>query len=274
VQAFSGCAPHQSRLHPHFKLTKVQTMHRCARIPSMKIHAQRGAACTLFVFALWRSSGQIPTQQPDAAAIIRGIDAGVQARYENVLGFTDIEHYAVFRGSDQTHPAAEMTVKDTYRKGVGKTYTILSQSGSEAVIRFGLNPLLENEKTINQPVNLPKSWFTSANYAMKPRLGHIDRVNGRECVAVAVTALRKASNTINGSIWVDAKDYTLAQIDGTASKNPSIFSGTTHMMRQYEQIDGFPMATHARAESNSMLFGRTVVTIDYSDYHLQLAPQK
>jgi hypothetical protein len=46
------------------------------------------------------------------------------------------------------------------------------------------------------------------------------------------------------------------------------------MMRQYEQIDGFPMATHARAESNSMLFGRTVVTIDYSDYHLQLAPQK
>jgi hypothetical protein len=240
----------------------------------MKIRAQRGAACTFFIFALGLGTSQSPTQQPDSAAIIHGIDSAVQARYENVLGFTDIEHYAVFRGSDQTHPAAEMTVKDTYRKGVGKTYTILSQSGSEVVIRLGLNPLLENEKTINQPANVPLSWFTSANYAMKPMLGHAERLNGRECIVVAVTALRKASNTINGSIWVDAKDYSLVQIDGIASKNPSIFSGATHMIRQYQQIDGFPMATHARAESNSMLFGRTVVAIDYSDYHLQLASAK
>jgi hypothetical protein len=42
------------------------------------------------------------------------------------------------------------------------------------------------------------------------------------------------------------------------------------MMRQYASIDGFAMATHARAESDSSLFGRTVVTIDYRDYHLQL----
>ena len=46
------------------------------------------------------------------------------------------------------------------------------------------------------------------------------------------------------------------------------------MMRQYESIDGYPMATHARAESNSWLFGRTVVTIDYSDYHLELSPHR
>ena len=46
------------------------------------------------------------------------------------------------------------------------------------------------------------------------------------------------------------------------------------MMRQYMQLQGFPMATHARAESNSMLFGRTVVTIDYSDYKLQLRDAK
>jgi hypothetical protein len=30
------------------------------------------------------------------------------------------------------------------------------------------------------------------------------------------------------------------------------------------------MATHARAESSSPLFGRTVVVIDYSDYHFDL----
>jgi hypothetical protein len=240
----------------------------------MKTLTQFGVACTILILSLQRSPGEIPARQPDGAAIIRGVDAGVQARYENVLGFTDIEHYAVFRGKDQTHPVAEMTVKDTYRKDVGKTYTVLSQRGSEVVIRLGLNPLLENEKIINHPENLPRSWFNSANYEMKPKPGQTVRINGRDCLVMAVTARRKAANTINGNIWVDAKDYSLAQIDGVASKDPSVFAGTTHMTRQYEQIDGFPMATHARAESNSFLFGRTVVTIDYDDYHLQLASAK
>jgi len=32
------------------------------------------------------------------------------------------------------------------------------------------------------------------------------------------------------------------------------------------------MATHARAESNTFLYGRTVVTIDYTDYKIELQP--
>jgi hypothetical protein len=35
-------------------------------------------------------------------------------------------------------------------------------------------------------------------------------------------------------------------------------------------VDGFAEATHARATSSSFLFGQTVVTIDYSDYQIQL----
>ena len=41
------------------------------------------------------------------------------------------------------------------------------------------------------------------------------------------------------------------------------------MMRQYANIDGFSMATHARAESSTFLYGRTVVTIDYTNYNIQ-----
>jgi len=44
------------------------------------------------------------------------------------------------------------------------------------------------------------------------------------------------------------------------------------MMRQYATMSGFAMATHARAESDSALLGRTILTIDYSDYQLQLSP--
>jgi len=78
------------------------------------------------ILVLFRAPGL--TQVPDPATVIRSVDAAVAARFENVLGFTDVEHYAVYRGDDQVHPAAEMTVRDTYKKGVGKTYTVISQS--------------------------------------------------------------------------------------------------------------------------------------------------
>lgn len=215
-----------------------------------------------------------PAQEPNEEAVIRLIDAAVQARYENVLGFTDIEHYAVYRGQDETHPAAEMTVKDTYKKGVGKEYTVLSQSGSGIVLRYGLKPGIDNERTINEPGNIEKSWFTSANYEMKLKAGGVQKLNGRDCYVLAITPRQKAPNLIEGTLWADTRDGSLVQIEGVASQNPSAFSGTTHLMRQYENISGFAMATHARAESNSLLFGRTVVTIDYSDYKLQLPGAK
>jgi hypothetical protein len=34
------------------------------------------------------------------------------------------------------------------------------------------------------------------------------------------------------------------------------------------------MATHAHAISNSVMFGRTTVTIDYQDYQIQLRSAK
>jgi hypothetical protein len=215
-----------------------------------------------------------PAQAPDQAAVIHSIDAAVAARFENLLSFTDVEHYSVYRGNDETHPVAEMTVRDTYTKGVGKEYTVLSEIGSGIVLRFGLKPLIENEKTINLPGNVEKSWFTSANYEMKLKPGGIEKLNGRNCYVLAIQPRAQAPNLVIGTLWADATDGSLVQIQGVASKSPSPFAGVTHMMRQYANIDGFAMAMHARAESSSMLFGHTVVIIDYSDYRLQLRESK
>jgi hypothetical protein len=239
----------------------------------MMIRTRRKVACAVLCAALWRELGAGASPEPDSAAVIRMIDGAVQNRFQSVLGFTDVEHYRVFRGSDETHPVAEMTAKDTYRKGVGKTYAVLSRSGSDIVWRVGLKPLLDNDERINNPANVAQSWFTSANYQMKLKPGGVVRLSGRDCYALSIDPKQKAPNLIAGTLWVDARDGSIAQVEGVASKNPSAFAGTTQMMRQYTQINGFSMSTHARAQSSSMLFGRTVILIDYSDYLLQLASQ-
>jgi outer membrane lipoprotein-sorting protein len=213
-------------------------------------------------------------QQPDSKSLIQQVDAAVKARNERIAAYSVTEHYAVYRGQDENHPAAEMTVKTVYRKESGKNYTILSESGSEFIRKHVLYTLLDHEKEINLPGNRERSWFISANYAMNLKLGSIQRLDGRDCLALAISPKRKAPNMIEGTLWVDARDGSIVRLEGTASQSPSVFTGPAQVMRQYARIDGFGMATHARAVSDSILLGRTTVTIDYADYKIQILPAK
>lgn len=205
-------------------------------------------------------------------AVSRQIDAAVQQRVENVSGFTDIEKYDVYRGQDETHSVAEITVKMTYRRGEGRSYKILSQSGSDLIRKFGLVPLLNAESRISQPGTLEHTWFTTANYQMKLKSSRPVPLNGRQCYVLTIAPRHKGHSAIDGTLWVNAEDGSIVKVEGVASRRPSILAGTTRMMREYKKVHGYAMATYARAESNSHIIGRTVVTVDYSHYDLIFDP--
>lgn len=211
----------------------------------------------------------LSAQQPDEAAIIRGVDSAVKSRVACIASYTDTEHYKVFRGSDEVHPAAEMIVKTTYRPETGKNYEVLSESGSGIILKFGLKPLIANEKALNAPDKVSASWFVSANYEMTVQPGGPVLKDGRSCWQIAIKPRRKATNLIDGTLWVDAKDFSIVHLEGLSSKNPSLWSGPAHVMRAYVKVDGFAEAMHARAQSDSALIGRTVVTIDYEEYKIE-----
>ena len=242
---------------------------------AMRILCRIRLLLPLFSGVLVLHSSAVPQAQPlDEAAVVRHIDAVINARFDAVLSFTDVEHYAVYRGGDETHPAAEMTVKTAYNKDAGKTYTVVSQTGSEILRHFVFDALLDDEKRINAPGNREASWFTSTNYEMKLLPGGVQRVDGRDCVAVSILPRQKASNLIQGTMWVDAKDFSTVKIEGVSTKSPSMLTGPSHVMRQYALVSGFAQALHARAESDSTLFGKTIVTIDYRDYQVNLRADK
>lgn len=205
-------------------------------------------------------------------AVYQQIDAAVQQRVANISGFSDIEKYDVYRGHDETHPAAEITVKMSYRRGSGRTFRIVSQSGSDLIRKFGLIPLLNAESRLSEPGALEHTWFTTANYRMQLKSSQTEPLNGRQCYVLDIVPRHKAPNAIQGTLWVDAEDGSIVKVDGVASRRPSILAGTTSIMREYKQIHGYAMATHARAESNSHFIGRTVVTVDYTQYELIFDP--
>jgi negative regulator of sigma E activity len=208
--------------------------------------------------------------QPSSATVLRGIDTAVEAREAGLLSYTVTEHYVVFRNKDLDHPAAEMTVKTTYQRDQGKSYEVVSETGSDLLRKEVLGSILDNERRMSQPVNRATAILTSANYNMTVKGS--DTVDGRNCVTVSLDPKRDSPYLFKGTIWVDAQDQTIVQLQGTAAKSPSVFAGPTQVLRQYAKIGGFPMATHAKAVSNSWLLGQTTIQIDYSDYAIVPQP--
>jgi len=204
----------------------------------------------------------------DDATAVRNIDAAVRARIDHIAGYTDTEHYKVFRGKDETNPAAEMVVKTTYRPESGKNYEVLSQSGSTILNKILLRPLLDTEKDVNDPAKVGASLMVSANYQMKVKPGGPVQQDGRSCWTLEIVPRRKAPNLIQGTLWVDASDFTIVRIEGVTSKSPSFWAAPAQVMRRYTKVAGFAQAIQARAESDSF-FGRAVITIDYEGYQIQ-----
>jgi hypothetical protein len=228
-------------------------------------------ACTVISWQLLLcciGAATAAAQQIDSTQILQKIDAAVRARLDGIQGYTDFEQYAVYRNDDQTHPAATMRVKTTYNRDKGKTYDIQSASGSTLLRDLVLNAILANERHVNEPGVREGSWITTANYKMTVKPGVVP-MDGRNCVVVALEPRRREPYLLYGTLWVNAQDGSIVRIEGTGSKSSSIFSGPTKMMRQYAIVGGYAQAVHARAESESSMFGHTVVTIDYSDYQIQ-----
>jgi hypothetical protein len=234
----------------------------------------RVAACSLVILfnAPWCTPAK--AQESGEAEVIRSIDAAVHARAEGIEGYLVVEHFSVFRNSDEQHPAAEMKVKTIYRKATGKTQIVLSESGSELLRKMVLHELLNNEKHIDEPANREASWITSANYEMKLRPGGVQRLDGRDCYVLDISPKSKAPDMIDGTLWVDAKDGSVIQVQGVESKSGSVFTGPTQILRQYANVNGFALPAHSRAVANGKLFGRTVIKIDCQDYGVQVLPPK
>ena len=222
-------------------------------------------------FLLAGAAGRSQTQPDVNAAILQGIDASVHARETNLLGYTVTEHYVVYRNHDEEHAAADMVVKTTYKRDVGKSFSVVSLQGS-MVMRKMLEEVLATEKRMTQPANRITAVIMSANYAMAVKGPAV--VDSRKCIAVAIKPRKPSPYVFNGTVLVDAENEAIVQLEGIAAKSPTFLSGPSQIVRQYTMIDGFAMATHARAVSNSSLLGQTIVKIDYIDYQLQSQPAK
>jgi hypothetical protein len=202
---------------------------------------------------------QIP---PD---LVQRVDAAEFAREANLGSYTVTEHYSVFRNGG-SEPAADTLVNTVYKKGQGKQYTVTSRSGSSLLQKYLIDRVLKEEADVSKSDKRGEILVTSSNYDMA--FERPDSTLGRNCLLLKLTPKRKSQYLVDGHAWVDSQNYHLVRVQGKLSAKPAFFAGIPTIQRDYQELQGFAVATKSHSESSSMLLGSTVLNIHYENYQV------
>ena len=182
--------------------------------------------------------------------------------------FHSVRHYSVEYRGFSAKIAAQMEVEADYDVVSGKTFRIVSQSGSKLLIDKVLKRLVESEADAQKQHS---SDLTAANY--KFRLDGTDHVAGRPAYVLEVEPLTDDKYLYRGKIWVDAADFALARIEASPAKSPSFWISSTAIHHRYEKTGSFWLPAQNESDTDVRVGGRAVLRIDYGTYEVApLAP--
>jgi hypothetical protein len=196
--------------------------------------------------------------------LIRRIDEAELRRESRLAAYTVTEYYTI-ENSHFSKPA-EATIETTYKRGQGKTYKVLSRTGPLLLRNRVLDRVLQEERDMSRSKMREQAIITSANYDMKL----VGKAPAAEtvCDVLELIPRRKSPYLLKGRLWLDAARMMIVKIEGKPPTSASFFSGRPQIVREYEEVNGFPLAQHNHAVSSSFLFGRSTVDIEYRNYHV------
>lgn len=200
--------------------------------------------------------------------VVAAVDRAEEDRETKLLGYSVQESYALFRRAD-ADPSAVMDVATTYAKNKGKAYSIVSESGSRTA-RFVLRKILQNEEQLSRGQNRNDLLITSRNYEMSLSDPAVHQLDKRDCLVLQIKPRKQSPYLLDGKIWVDATNYHIVRVEGTAAAGSGL-AGRPTIERDYTDIDGVPVAVHAKSVSSQLLLGDTVLEIRYQNYRLNVS---
>ena len=95
-------------------------------------------------------------------------------------------------------------------------------------------------------------------------------VAGRPCYRLHVEPKVASKFLYRGTIFVDAEEFAVVQIDAEPAQNPSFWVKKTEIHHTYAKTGQFWLPEHDRTDSTMRLGSTAVLTIDYGPYQLQV----
>jgi hypothetical protein len=211
--------------------------------------------------------GQQTTVSPllSGDEVMRRVVQMSEQRAKALATYTSIRNYHL-ECHCLSHKTADMVVRADYEAPNKKAFTIVSESGSGTVRSHVFKKLLEAEQESMREENQQRSAITPQNYKFK--LTDYQKIDGNDFYVLEARPLTKNKFLFRGRLWVDAKTFAVAQVQGEPAVNPSWWTLKTDFKRSYQQIGNFWLPESNESETKVRVFGTAVLTIKYGEYQI------
>ncbi|MGC9158763.1 MAG: hypothetical protein ACP5FH_07195 [Terracidiphilus sp.] len=206
----------------------------------------------------------LPPAQLSTAQIVNQMLQRNQERAEALAQYQSLRHYQVEYRGFSLRLIARMDVEVNYDARSGKSFRIVSESGSKALCRRVLRQAVESEEAAQQEKR--PTGLVPANYRFQ--LAGSETLDGRPAYILNVEPIVKNKFLIRGKIWVDAADFAVVKIDAEPAKNPSFWISRVRIRQSYAKTGDFWLPRQNCSQSKVRIGGMAVFIIDYGTYQI------
>jgi hypothetical protein len=219
----------------------------------------------LVVGKVWPEiEGSVPPANLSAAQIVDEMQRHNQARNEMLKHYQSLRHYEVKYSGFPASVAAQMEVEVEYDVASGKSFKVVSQSGSKFLVTKVLLRAVDSEREAS--LDKGSTALTAANYKFQ-LLGN-ESLAGRSAYILNVEPVVKTKFLYRGKIWVDAADFAVVRIEAEPARNPSFWISHTLIQSTSAKTGDFWLPARNRSETKVRIGGTAVLTIDYGTYKI------
>lgn len=224
-----------------------------------------GIVLVLAAGGLWPEEANTgPFAALNSAQIVEQMQLHNLARTEGLKQYKALRHYSVVYKGYSATIAARMDVEVNFDASSGKSFQIVSQSGSKFLMDNVLKRAVDSEEEASRDQGATA--LTEANY--KFQLLGSESVVGRPAYILDVDPLTPSKFLYRGKIWVDAADFALVKIEAQPAKNPSFWIGRTLIRQSFAKTDSFWLPEQNQSETSVRIGGTALLTIDYGRYQV------
>ncbi len=225
---------------------------------------RRVLLCVAALLALSAARGVAQPAPLTAAQIVERLDQHEREQAAALAGYHSLRHYSVeYHGfGRQLHGVMEAEM--SYKSGAGKSFRIVSESGSGTLCNRVIRRALESE--VEAAKEHGSTALTPANYRF--HAAGVDTVNGREAYMLDVEPIKANKFLYRGRIWVDAAEFAVLKMEVEPGKSPSFWISHTSIHHINAKTGGFWLPERNLSETKVRIGGTAVMTIDYGTYQL------
>jgi len=196
--------------------------------------------------------------------IVEQMQRHTESQAEALKQYRAVRHYQANYHGYATTIEGKMEVEVTFDAASGKSFRVVSQSGSKLLCEKVLKRAVDSEREASK--DMGATALTPANYRFQ--LAGSENLNERPAYILNVEPLKESKFLYRGRIWVDATDFAVAKIEVAPAKNPSFWISRTLVRYTSAKTGDFWLPQESRSETKVRIGGSAILTIDYGTYEI------